>query len=186
MWQVRSAQNPFLMRKRSFDLAWGAWAGILAVMTAVGAAFAGSQLLLMYPRPEKYLIFKYPSMPRSEVSGSSQFTGEIPLLYLSREGVVVGQISDVSAPVRPSKILISSKTKSLDVPALTNDIRAWVRANMKSPVRYVAVGNSEAAGQIELNQISEIVALFAEINSEEFKVKSVQPAVIPMKIANSM
>ena len=83
------------MRKRSFDLAWGAWAGILAVMTAVGSAFAGSQLLLMYPRPVKYVVFKYPSMPRTEASGSSQFNGTIPLLYLSREGVVVGQLSDV-------------------------------------------------------------------------------------------
>jgi len=155
-------------------------------MTAVGSAFAGSQLLLMYPRPVKYVVFKYPSMPRTEASGSSQFNGTIPLLYLSREGVVVGQLSDVSAPVRPFKILISNKTKALDVAALTNDLRAWVRSNITAPVRYVAVGHSESAAKLELNQISEIVALFAEINREEFKVKSVHPAVIPMRIANSM
>jgi hypothetical protein len=185
MWQVRNAQTPFLTKKRSFDLAWGAWAGILAVMTAVGAAFASSQMLMMHPRPVKYMIFKYPSMPRSETANDVQMSGEIPVLYLSREGVVVGQLSDVSAPVRPQRVMLND-SGHLDILALKNTIRSWVRSTQTKPVHFIAVGHSDAAARVQLDQISQIVSIFGQINSEEFKVDDLHPSVIPLKLANSM
>jgi hypothetical protein len=173
------------MRKRSFDLAWGAWAGILAVMTAVGAALAGSQILLMYPRPVHMMEFKYPSLPKANSAAAVQLSKDTVALYWSAEGVMLGRIADLAAPMRPGELLLK-RGEVLAIESLGNEIRAWCKKNLKSPVLHLALGQSVQKQGLTMTQISEVVSVFRSVNETQFEVSDVAPVVVPFELVNPL
>ncbi|MBM3382168.1 MAG: hypothetical protein FJY29_06990 [Betaproteobacteria bacterium] len=185
MSQVRSAQTPFQMRKRSFDLAWGAWVGILAVMTAVGAALAGSQILLMYPRPVQMMEFKYPSLPKADSVAAVQLNRETVALYWSAEGVMLGRISDLAAPLRPGELLLK-RGQYATIGTLGEEIREWCKKNLKAPVIHLALGQSVKQQGLTMTQISEVVSVFRSVNENQFDTTNVAPVVIPFELLNPL
>lgn len=185
MSQVRSAQTPFQMRKRSFDLAWGAWVGILAVMTAVGAALAGSQILLMYPRPVQMMEFKYPSLPKADSAAAVQLNKDTVAVYWSAEGVMLGRISDLAAPLRPGELLLKRGAYP-DLEVLGEEIRAWCAKNLKAPVLHLALGQSMQKQGLTMTQISEVVSVFRSVNETQFDLSNVAPVVLPFELVNPL
>lgn len=185
MWQVRSAQSPFQMRKRSFDLAWGAWAGILAVMTALGAALAGSQILMMYPRPVRMVTFKYPSMPKADTTSADTFDQTTPMLFWGESGVVMGRIADVAAPLQEGQIVLKlGKVEKLE--QISESIEKWCRNNLSEPMKYIVVGQSATTAGLTLDQIASVSDLFSKINAAIFKTDGLKPAVVPVEFVNPL
>ena len=185
MSQVRSAQTPFQMRKRSFNLAWGAWVGILAVMTAVGAALAGSQILLMYPRTVTLMEFKYPSLAKAEGAAEVQLGRDTVALYWGAEAVMLGRIADLAAPLRPGELLLRRGGVS-DIASLSDEIRAWCRNNLKAPVLHLALGQSLKKESLTMTQIAAVVSLFRGVNETQFNMSNVEPVVVPFELANPL
>ena len=185
MWQVRSAQSPFQMRKRSFDLAWGAWAGILAVMTALGAALAGSQILMMYPRPVRMVTFKYPSMPKADTSSADTFDRTSPMLFWGENGVVLGRIADVAAPLEEGQLFLhTGNIEKID--ELLAPFEKWCRNNLSEPMRYLVVGQSATTAGLTLDQIASVSDLFGKINASIFNTHGLAPAVVPVEFVNPL
>lgn len=185
MWQVRSAQTPFLTRKRSFDLAWGAWAGILAVMTALGAALAGSQILMMFPRQVQTIVYKYPSLPKADSAAPNQFDDDIPAIFWSKDGIVLGRIADIQAPVRSGELLLQSgELASLGLKF--DSIQEWSSRNLSAPVRHIAIGQSPSKQGLTFSQVAEVIGMFEKINLNLFNVGGVVPSVVPVELANPL
>lgn len=173
------------MRKRSFDLAWGAWAGILAVMTALGAALAGSQILMMYPRPVRMVTFKYPSMPKSNTASADTFDNTTPMLFWGESGVVLGRLSEVAAPLQAGQIFLKpGKVENLE--QLVGDFEKWCRSNLSEPMRYIVVGQSATTSGLTLDQIASVSDLFEKVNATLFKMDGLRPAVVPVEFVNPL
>lgn len=185
MWQVRNAQSPFQMRKRSFDLAWGAWAGILAVMTALGAALAGSQILMMYPRPVRMVTFKYPSMPKLDTASADNFDNTAPMLYWGDGGVVLGRISDVAAPLHQGQVFLQSGRVE-NIAQMSVQFEAWCRENLSAPMRFIVVGHSPASAGLSMAQIASVTDVFTKINASIFHSDGIVPAVVPVDFVNPL
>ena len=185
MWQVRSAQTPFLTRKRSFDLAWGAWAGILAVMTAVGAALAGSQILMMFPREVQTIVFKYPSLPKADSASPIQFDDETPAIFWSKDGIVLGRIADISAPVRSGELLLKTGDPA-SLGLMFDSIQEWSSRNLSEPVRHIAIAQSLNKQSLNFSQIAEVIEMFEKINLKLFNAEGVVPSVVPVELANPL
>jgi len=185
MWQALNARSPFLTKKRSFDLAWGAWAGILAVMTAVGAALTGSQILMMYPRPASMLVFKYPSLPKATHAATRQLKDETLTLFWSQQGVIVGHLSELAAPVKPGQLVVKQGT--IKSPReLKDEIEGWSRKNISSPIRQVAVGQSLRGKGLNFSQMAELVGVIEEINEKVFAAEDVVPEIVPLDLLSPM
>lgn len=185
MWQVRNAQSPFQTRKRSFDLAWGAWAGILAVMTALGAALAGSQILMMYPRPVRMVTFKYPSMPKTDTTSADAFDRTAPMLYWGESGVVLGRIADVAAPLQEGQLFLQPG-KIEKIEQMMEPFEKWCRENLSAPMRYIVVGQSPTTTGLSVSQIAAVSDLFAKINASVFHADGFVPAVVPVEFVNPL
>lgn len=183
MSRVLNARIPFLTKKRSFDLAWGAWAGILAVMTAVGAALAGAQMVMMYPRQTDRIVFKYPSMPRSAERSTEQLDKDTVTFFWGSQGVVFGRMSDVTAPqgVGQLNVVQSNTVAPSD---LQDELESWSKVHLKQPVKVVAIAESaRGEGSISFSEISELAAVFQSLNRKMFAV-DVKPAIVPVDLAN--
>lgn len=185
MSQARNAQSPFQMRKRSFNLTWGAWAGILAVMTAVGAAFAGSQILMMYPRPVKMIDFRYPSLPKAGSVSVGQLDENTPALFWSQGNLVVGRLSDLVAPMRGGELFIKS-SKDPVVQLDLQELQEWCKQNFDAPIKNIALGQTPRNGSVNFAQVSEAVGLFESINKNLFGAAGIIPAVVPIELANPL
>jgi hypothetical protein len=183
MLPVQSARIPFLTKKRSFDLAWGAWAGILAVMIAVGAAMAGSQILLMYPRTTSLMVFKHPSLPVGDVPPSLQFGSETVAIYFGEKGVLMGFLNDISAAQASGRLFVSRKPK-FETPRLTSEFEQWAAKSLKRVVSTVAIGESvRRQERLSIGQYAEIVAMIEQVNKKLFG-SSVKPAIVPVELVN--
>lgn len=185
MLPAQNARIPFLTKKRSFDLAWGAWAGILAVMTAVGAALTGSQILMMYPRAAKVLEFKYPSMPRSEKISSARLGKDSLAVFWGAQGVVFGLLQDVIAPQGAGRLMVRN-SGGVGPKDLLAEIELWCRKNLKEPVRVLAVGESPRLNRkMTFADIADLTTMIEEINKKIFS-DSVRPAVVRVDLVNPM
>jgi hypothetical protein len=173
------------MRKRSFNLAWGAWAGILAVMTALGAALAGAQILMMYPRPVRMVTFKYPSMPKADTASADTFDQTATMLYWGESGVVLGRIADVAAPLQEGQLYLH-QGKVDQINQLSEAFEKWCRNNLSQPMRYIVVGQSASMTALTLDQIASVSDLFAKINTAIFQTDRLRPAVVPVELVNPL
>lgn len=185
MSRVPNARIPFLTKKRSFDLAWGAWAGILAVMTAVGAALSGAQIVMMFPRQTERIVFKYPSMPRNAEKSAEQLDKDTVAFFWGSQGVVFGRMVDVIAPQGAGRLNVI-QTKNIQPAELQDELESWSRLHLRQPVRVVAIGESvRGEGAVSFKEISELAGVFQSVNQRVFAV-DVTPAVVPVDLANPM
>ncbi|MEY3902805.1 MAG: hypothetical protein RL189_2111 [Pseudomonadota bacterium] len=185
MLQARSARIPFQTKKRSFDLAWGAWAGILAVMTAVGAALTGSQILMMYPQSAGFLEFKYPSLPRSDEASARQLGRDTVTFFWGTEGLVVGRIADVIAPQGGSQLLLKNPAPNSLI-SVRVELEKWLRSHVKAPVRVIAVGESvRKTSKITFSEMAELAGLMEGLNQSVFR-EEVRPALVRVDLVNPL
>ncbi|MFZ9521108.1 MAG: hypothetical protein ACO3A4_11595 [Silvanigrellaceae bacterium] len=185
MWQAQNGRIPFQTRKRSFDLAWGAWSGILAVMTAIGAALAGSQILLMHPRSAGMLVFSYPSMPRSADGNALKLGKDTLAFYWGAKGVVLGPISEIAAPQSAGRLIVKNVV-DLRPGQLTQDVESWLKKNSSSAVDIVAFAESTRRNsRLTFKEISELASVVEEANKKVFSVE-VRPAIVPVDLVNPL
>jgi len=183
MWRVQNGRIPYLTKKRSFDLAWGAWAGILAVMTAVGAALAGSQMLMMYPRSANMIVLKFPSMPRSDVMNTTQLGSDTLTFFWGAKGLVVGRITEVTAPQGVGRVLVKTAATS-DLKTMMPDLESWFRQNLSKPAEVVAVSESlRRAHRLTLNDLAELTHAVEQLNKKVFS-QSMRPTIVTVDMMN--
>ncbi|NBW80993.1 hypothetical protein EBR21_04485 [bacterium] len=182
---MQNGRIPFQTKKRSFDLAWGAWAGILAVMTALGAALAGSQILMMHPRSAGMLVFSYPSMPRGTNGSVLKLEKDSLAFFWGANGVVLGPMSEIAAPQSAGRLVVKN-TRDLKPGLLAADVEAWLRRNTKAAVGIVAVGESTRRdSRLTFEEISELAQVLEDANKKVFSV-GLRPVIVPVDLVNPL
>lgn len=183
MLPVQRGRIPYLTRKRSFDLAWGAWAGILAVMTAVGAALTGSQMLMMYAQPPTMILVKYPSLPRSSGVDTTQLDAGTPAFFWGAQGLVFGKISEVTAPQATGR-LIMKNAEAGEIGKLESELENWFRENLSGPAEVVAVGESMRRKlRLSFADLAELSHAVEKINGKVFS-QPVRPKIVNLDLVN--
>jgi hypothetical protein len=154
-------------------------------MTALGAALAGSQILMMHPRSAGMLVFSYPSMPRSANASSLKLEKDTLAIFWGANGVVLGPMSEVAAPQSAGRLIVKN-ARDLKPKALANDVDTWLRKNTKQAVEIVAVGESTRRNaRLTFEEISELAQVLEDANKRVFSV-AVRPVIVPVDLVNPL
>ena len=131
------------------------------------------------------IVFKYPSLPKADSASPMQFDDETPAIFWSKDGIVLGRIADISAPVRSGELLLKTGDPA-SLGLMFDSIQEWSSRNLSEPVRHIAIAQSLNKQSLNFSQIAEVIEMFEKINLKLFNTEGVVPSVVPVELANPL